>query len=434
MRTTDLIEKKKQGKALSDSEIRYLIEGYTSGEIPDYQMSAYLMAVCFQRMTAEETYLFTNYMQHSGDVLDLSGIRGTKVDKHSSGGVGDKTTLILAPLIASLNVPVAKMSGRGLGHTGGTLDKLESFPGYTVGVSDEQFIRQVNDIGICVAGQTANLAPADKKIYALRDTTATVAEKSLIASSIMSKKLAAGADKIVLDVTVGDGAFMKDLDDARELAKMMVSIGKRAGRKTVAVLTNMDEPLGNAVGNILEVKEVIAALNGRGPKDLMDVVFGLGREMLKLSDLKLEETEADRAMQNAIQNGAALKKFREWIAAQGGDATLIDNPDAFPDASIKEEITAKNSGYLTKIEAEKIGHAVMTLGGGRAKKDDVINLAVGVVFAKKVGDMVNANDTICTIYASDAEKCAAAKAEIAAACQIADEKPPETPMILDVVS
>ena len=434
MRMTDLIQKKKEGSALTEEEIRFIVQGFTDGAIPDYQMSAFLMAVCFQGMTEEETVWLTSAMEHSGDVLSLSGIPGTKVDKHSSGGVGDKTTLILAPIIAALGVPVAKMSGRGLGHTGGTIDKLESFPGFRTDVPEEQFLSQVNDIGICVAGQTRNLAPADKKIYALRDTTATVAQRSLIASSIMSKKLASGADAIVLDVKVGDGAFMKTTEEAEALARLMVRLGNDNGRRTAAILTAMEQPLGNAVGNILEVKEVLSSLRGEGPEDLMEVVFALGEQMLLFSDLSLSREEARRAMEEVIQSGKAFDKMAEWVKAQGGDPSFVKDPSLFPAASFTEEVRAEEEGYVTRIEAEKIGHAVMTLGGGRARKEDVIDLTVGAVLKKKTGDAVTPGDSLCILYANDREKLSGAVREIREAYHVGAGKPEPSPMVLMTIS
>ena len=359
IRMVDLIEKKKMGEALSNEEIQWMIEGYTKEEIPDYQMSAMCMAIYFQGMTMEETITLTMAMRDSGDVLDLSGISGVKVDKHSTGGVGDKTTMALGPIIASLGVPVAKMSGRGLGHTGGTIDKLECFPGFTTALSEEAFKENVNNIQIAVAGQTANLAPADKKLYALRDTTACVNQKSLIASSIMSKKLASGSDAIVLDVKVGNGAFMENAKDAEALARIMVDIGKGAGKLTHALITNMEQPLGYAVGNSVEVLEAIHTLQGHGPEDFREVVFALGKHMLMLAGKASTEEEAIAMMEETIANGNALKKLHEFVAAQGGDASYVDDPSKLPLAEVVVEVEAPQDGYVSKLEARPIGHASM---------------------------------------------------------------------------
>ena len=386
MRMYDLILKKKQGGELSTDEIRYMIEGFTEGSIPDYQMSAMTMAICFRGMTPRETVDLTLAMRDSGDVLDLSGIKGVKVDKHSTGGVGDKTSLALTPIIAALGVPVAKMSGRGLGHTGGTIDKLECFDGFTTALSEEQFAGNVNTIGIAIAGQTANLAPADKKLYALRDVTATVDQMSLIASSIMSKKLASGSDAIVLDVKTGNGAFMKKLEDSRALAKEMVSIGTMAGKKTVAVITDMDQPLGRAVGNSLEVREAIDTLRGEGPADFKEVVFALGSQMLMLAGRAADEKEARALMEGVIEDGSALDKFAQFVRAQGGDAAPVYDTSLLPVAGKTLEVTAKESGYVHRILAEDIGIACMTLGGGRETKESAIDLSVGIILEKKNGD------------------------------------------------
>ena len=340
MRMYDLIEKKKTGKELSTEEIRFMVLHYTKGEIPDYQMSAMTMAVCFQGLSERETLDLTLAMRDSGDCLDLSGIHGVKADKHSTGGVGDKTSLVLAPIIAALGIPMAKMSGRGLGHTGGTIDKLECFPGFTTALSEETFIENVNRIQIAIAGQTANLAPADKKLYALRDVTATVDQLSLIASSIMSKKLASGSDVIVLDVKTGSGAFMKKEEDAKKLAQTMVSIGTMAGKKIAAVITDMDQPLGNAVGNSLEVVEAMESLSGRGPKDLMEVVYALGSKILMLADAAASETEAVEKMKACVANGSAKQKMAEFVEAQGGDASYVWDTELFPKASREIEVPA----------------------------------------------------------------------------------------------
>ena len=352
-------------------------------------MSATTMAICFRGMTPRETVDLTLAMRDSGDVLDLSGIKGVKVDKHSTGGVGDKTSLALTPIIAALGVPVSKMSGRGLGHTGGTIDKLECFDGFTTALSEEQFAGNVNTIGIAIAGQTANLAPADKKLYALRDVTATVDQMSLIASSIMSKKLASGSDAIVLDVKTGNGAFMKKLEDSRALAKEMVSIGTMAGKKTVAVITDMDQPLGRAVGNSLEVREAIDTLRGEGPADFKEVVFALGSQMLMLAGRAADEKEARALMEGVIEDGSALDKFAQFVRAQGGDAAPVYDTSLLPVAGKTLEVTAKESGYVHRILAEDIGIACMTLGGGRETKESAIDLSVGIILEKKNGDAVS---------------------------------------------
>lgn len=423
MRMIDLIEKKKIGEELSTDEINEMISAYTKGDIPDYQMSAFLMAVCFKGMNDRETYDLTMAMMHSGDVLDLSDIKGIKVDKHSSGGVGDKTTIALTPIVASLGVPVAKMSGRGLGHTGGTIDKLESFKGFETGISEETFVNNVNTIGIAVAGQTANLAPADKKLYALRDTTATVSNTSLIASSIMSKKLASGSDGIVLDVKVGDGAFMKNVEDATDLAEKMVAIGKSAGRKVTAVLTNMEQPLGNAVGNSLEVIEAIETLKGNGPKDFVELIYALATEMLLIGEIASDESEAKELIDDAINSGKALNKLREFVVAQKGDPSPIEDYSLFPGAKYVEDLKIEKEGYVSSIKAERIGHASMLLGGGRVDKDSVIDLGVGIVLEKKVSDAVNCGETIAKIYANDFSNIEEVKNEVLSAFSISKEKP-----------
>ena len=412
MRMYDLILKKKQGGELSTDEIRYMIEGFTEGSIPDYQMSAMTMAICFRGMTPRETVDLTLAMRDSGDVLDLSGIKGVKVDKHSTGGVGDKTSLALTPIIAALGVPVAKMSGRGLGHTGGTIDKLECFDGFTTALSEEQFAGNVNTIGIAIAGQTANLAPADKKLYALRDVTATVDQMSLIASSIMSKKLASGSDAIVLDVKTGNGAFMKKLEDSRALAKEMVSIGTMAGKKTVAVITDMDQPLGRAVGNSLEVREAIDTLRGEGPADFKEVVFALGSQMLMLAGRAADEKEARALMEGVIQDGSALDKFAQFVRAQGGDAAPVYDTSLLPVAGKTLAVTAKESGYVHRILAEDIGIACMTLGGGRETKESAIDLSVGIILEKKNGNAVSDGEVLATIYGNDDAKMQAAYEKI----------------------
>lgn len=433
MRMYDLILKKKQGGELSTDEIRYMIEGFTEGSIPDYQMSAMTMAICFRGMTPRETVDLTLAMRDSGDVLDLSGIKGVKVDKHSTGGVGDKTSLALTPIIAALGVPVAKMSGRGLGHTGGTIDKLECFDGFTTALSEEQFAGNVNTIGIAIAGQTANLAPADKKLYALRDVTATVDQMSLIASSIMSKKLASGSDAIVLDVKTGNGAFMKKLEDSRALAKEMVSIGTMAGKKTVAVITDMDQPLGRAVGNSLEVREAIDTLREEGPADFKEVVFALGSQMLMLAGRAADEKEARALMEGVIEDGSALDKFAQFVRAQGGDAAPVYDTSLLPVAGKTLEVTAKESGYVHRILAEDIGIACMTLGGGRETKESAIDLSVGIILEKKNGDAVSDGEVLATIYGNDDAKMQAAYEKIAHAYEIAKEPAAFVPVVREYI-
>lgn len=400
MRMVDLILKKRNGEELTKEEIHFIIEGYTKGEIPDYQISAWTMAVYFQGMTEKETGILTEAIVRSGEQVDLSGIYGHKADKHSTGGVGDTTTLVLAPLVASAGIPVAKMSGRGLGHTGGTIDKLESFSGFNVEVNREQFLEQVNRIGLAVIGQSGNLTPADKKLYALRDVTGTVESIPLIASSIMSKKIAAGADSIVLDVKTGSGAFMKNLDKARELAKAMVNIGKHVGRNTIAIISDMNQPLGYAVGNALEVKEAIATLKGEGPKDLEELCLTLGSYMLVLSERAQDFEEGYQILTEKIADGSALNKLRELVQAQNGDVTQVDQPDQLPKATYQIEVKSPTSGYVSRIACDQLGTAAMLLGAGRATKEDKIDLAVGLVLNKKIGDPVEKGETLLTLHAN----------------------------------
>lgn len=400
MRMVDIIEKKRDGQELTTAEINFFIEGYTKGEIPDYQASALAMAIYFQDMNDRERADLTRAMVESGDTIDLSAIDGIKVDKHSTGGVGDTTTLVLAPLVASLGVPVAKMSGRGLGHTGGTIDKLESIAGFHVELTREQFIDLVNRDKVAVIGQSGNLTPADKKLYALRDVTGTVNSIPLIASSIMSKKIAAGADAIVLDVKTGDGAFMKTQKDAEELAHAMVRIGNHVGRKTIAIISDMSQPLGFAIGNALEVKEAIETLQGKGPKDLTELVLTLGSQMVILAGKAKTSEKAKEMLLDAIHSGKALAKFKEFLANQGGDASIVDDLTKLPQAKYKIELPAKQSGYISRMVADEIGVASMILGAGRATKEDVIDLAVGLVLHKKVGDKVEEGESILTIYSN----------------------------------
>ncbi len=433
MRMYDLIMKKKHGETLTGEEIRFLVNGYTKGEIPDYQMSAFLMAVCFNGMNEAETLSLTMAMAESGEMLDLSAIHGMKADKHSTGGVGDKTSLILGPMVASLGVPVAKMSGRGLGHTGGTIDKLESFPGFSVSISNEQFIENVNRMKLAIIGQTADLAPADKKLYALRDVTATVDQLSLIASSIMSKKLAAGSDVIVLDVKAGSGAFMKNYEDARCLAETMVKIGNGAGRKTYAVISDMNQPLGFAVGNILEVKEAIEALNGRAPEDLSDACMTLASYMLLGAGRVKDVSEAKELLAETVRSGAALHKLAEFVEAQGGDKRYVYEPDRFPQASLTYEVKAEADGYISAMNTEEIGLTSLVLGGGRETKESEIDLTVGIVFEKKIGAKVNSGDTIAVLHANDREKLSAATKRLQDAITIGQTPVTPVPHILGVV-
>lgn len=398
MRMVDIIQKKRDGEELSPSEIRFMIEGYTNDDIPDYQISAFAMAVMFQGMTQEERVELTSAMVESGDQIDLSAIDGVKVDKHSTGGVGDTTTLVLAPLVASLGVPVAKMSGRGLGHTGGTLDKLESVPNFHVEVTDDEFVRLVNTNKVAVIGQSANLTPADKKLYGLRDVTATVDAIPLIASSIMSKKIAAGTDSIVLDVKTGNGAFMKSLDDAEALAEAMVGIGNGVGRNTKAIISDMSQPLGFAVGNALEVKEAIATLKGEGPADLHELSLTLGSHMVVLAGKAANQLEARAMLEEAINNGSALETFKTFLASQGGDSSVVDDPSKLPTAPYTIEVPAQQDGYVSEIIADQIGVAAMHLGAGRITKESEIDLGVGIVLHKKIGDFVKTGEAIVTVH------------------------------------
>jgi len=396
----DLIEKKRDGRELTKEEIQHIIKGYTTGDIPDYQMSAFTMAVYFQGMTDNERAELTMSMVQSGDTIDLSEIKGIKVDKHSTGGVGDTTTLVLGPLVAAVGVPVAKMSGRGLGHTGGTIDKLESVPGFHVEIENKQFIELVNKNKIAVIGQSGNLTPADKSLYALRDVTATVNSIPLIASSIMSKKIAAGADAIVLDVKTGAGAFMKDLDESKELAKAMVDIGNLVGRKTMAVISDMSQPLGYAIGNALEVKEAIDTLSGKGPKDLEELCLTLGSYMVYLAEKANSLEEARKMLVEVMENGKALTTLKTFLEAQGGDSSVVDQPEKLPQAAYQFELEAKADGYVSEIIADSVGTAAMLLGAGRATKESEIDLAVGLVLNKKIGDSVKQGESLVTIHSN----------------------------------
>ena len=430
----DIIMKKRNGGELSKEEIEFFIEGYTRGEIPDYQVSALMMAVYFRKMTERETLALTGAMAGSGEMLDLSQIEGIKVDKHSTGGVGDKTSLALTPMVAACGIPVAKMSGRGLGHTGGTIDKLESFPGFSTALTREQFIRNVNRIGIAIMGQTADLAPADKKLYALRDVTATVDNLSLIASSIMSKKLAAGADAIVLDVKTGSGAFMKEEADAKALAEEMVKLGTNAGRTTIAVISDMDQPLGYAVGNALEVEEAIETLKGNGPEDFVELCMALGSQML-IAGGKAEDTgEAVKKLQAVIRDGSALKKLGEFVEAQGGDPQAVYDTSRLPKASIIHEVKSPSEGYISHIACDEVGICSLLLGGGRETKESVIDLSVGIVLRKKVGDFVKKGDTLAVIHANQEGKLGEVEKRYLDACTIASAEPTRAPFIRGIVS
>ncbi|WP_434683157.1 pyrimidine-nucleoside phosphorylase [Bacillus sp. PM5] len=400
MRMVDIIAKKRDGKELTTEEIKFFINGYTNGSIPDYQVSALAMAIFFKDMTDRERADLTMAMVESGETIDLSAIEGIKVDKHSTGGVGDTTTLVLGPLVAALDVPVAKMSGRGLGHTGGTIDKLEAVEGFHVEITKEQFIDIVNRDKVAVIGQTGNLTPADKKIYALRDVTGTVNSIPLIASSIMSKKIAAGADAIVLDVKTGAGAFMKTEEDAKELAHAMVRIGNNVGRQTMAVISDMSQPLGFAIGNALEVKEAIDTLKGEGPEDLTELVLVLGSQMVVLAKKANTLEEAREMLIEVMKNGKATEKFKEFLSNQGGDSSIVDNPEKMPQAKYVIDVPAKTSGVISNIVADEIGIAAMLLGAGRATKEDEIDLAVGLMLRKKVGDAVKEGEPFVTIYAN----------------------------------
>ncbi|MDO8886876.1 pyrimidine-nucleoside phosphorylase, partial [Candidatus Oleimmundimicrobium sp.] len=425
--------KKRDGEKLTSKELGFMVQGFVEGEITDYQMSAFLMACYIRGLDVDETSNLTKTMVFSGKQVDLSTIAGIKVDKHSTGGVGDKTTLIVAPLVAAAGVPVAKMSGRGLGHTGGTIDKLESIPGFNPYLEENEFIRQVSEIGIAVVGATENVNPADKKIYALRDVTATVSSIPLIASSIMSKKIAGGADAIVLDVKVGSGAFMKNFDEANELAKLMVNIGQIAGRKTIALITNMDEPLGHAVGNALEVKEAINTLKGQGPKDLTELCLALGSQMLVLGEIEKDVKSAKEKLKNVLFSGKSLDKFAQFIEAQGGDSGVIDNYDILPKAKIVSDYLAPTGGYISSINAEAVGKAAFELGAGRVTKDDKIDSSVGIILKHKVGDHVEASDVLIEIHANDLKLLDRADTIIDNAIEIKDKKPARKELVLEEV-
>ncbi len=429
MRMYDIIEKKRDGFELSQEEIKFFISEYCNSKIPDYQAAAFLMAIFLKGMNERETAQLTDAMAHSGDMIDLSEIPGIKVDKHSTGGVGDKTTLILGPIVAACGIPVAKMSGRGLGHTGGTIDKLEAIPGFNTSISREAFIQNVKDIGIAIAGQTGNLAPADKKIYALRDVTATVNNIPLIASSIMSKKLASGADRIVLDVKTGSGAFMKTLEDSVKLAQAMVKIGENTGRHTVAVVTEMDIPLGKAVGNSLEIIEAVETLKNRGPQDLAEVSFELAARMLELSG-KGSFEHCRELVRDAVESGKAIKKFEELIARQGGSKEVIADYSLFPQVRQVFEYKADTAGYISNMKTDTIGVASLELGAGRETKESTIDYAAGIYFNRKTGDRVEKGEVIATLYTNREEKISQACSLLKQAIGLSDRKPEKKPLIL----
>jgi pyrimidine-nucleoside phosphorylase len=433
MRMYDIIRRKRDGAELSPAEIRFFIQGYVNGEIPDYQVSAMLMAIYFRGMNDAETLELTRAMIQSGSTIDLSGIPGLKVDKHSTGGVGDKTSLVVGPLVAAAGVPVAKLSGRGLGHTGGTLDKLDAIPGFRSDLSEDRIVEQVKEVGIAIAGQTRNLVPADKLLYALRDVTATIENYSLIAASIMSKKIASGADRIVLDVKCGSGAFMKTLPEARELAARLVAIGSGMGRKTIAVISNMSEPLGNAVGNSVEIREVIDVLRGEGPDDVRQLCLELAGRMLVAAEAAQDATEARERLEGLIRSGAALEKFREMIAAQGGDPSVVDDPGIMPRWRLSVTLKSSESGYVRAVDAEGVGKAAMLAGAGREKKDQPIDYGAGVIMLKKVGDYCEAGDPLAIVYSNEDSKLENAVQQLGT-CYSMGETPAENiRLILDVV-
>lgn len=434
MRAVDIIIKKRDGHALTSDEIAWLIDGYTRGEVADYQMAAWAMAVVFRGMDDRETTDLTLAMARSGDMLDLHDIAPLSVDKHSTGGVGDKTSLVLGPLVAAIGLTVAKMSGRGLGFSGGTLDKLESIPGVRVDLSAEEFRRAVAEVGLVIAGQSANLAPADKQLYALRDVTGTVESVPLIAASVMSKKLAAGADCIVLDVKAGRGAFMKTVDDARELARRMVAIGQRAGRRCAAVITSMEQPLGYAIGNALEVKEAIATLRGHGPDDFVELCLTLGVQLALLAGKAATQDEARALLRDALNSGAAWRKFRQMIAHQGGDVRAIDDPSLLPEATVKEPIYAPRDGYIARIDALELGVVASDIGGGRAKKGDPIDPAVGIVLERKVGAWVAQGAPLATVHASREADVARVRERVIRAFAISDDAPAPLPLVYEIIT
>ena len=428
----DIIRKKRDGGELTTQEIKFFIDGYVKGEIPDYQASALLMAIFFKGMNFRETADLTFAVRDSGQRLDFSAINGIRVDKHSTGGVGDKTSLVVAPLVASLGVKVAKMSGRGLGHTGGTIDKLESIPGFKTDLSEEEFLKNVNEIGVCIVGQNRDLAPADKKLYALRDVTATVDSLPLVVSSIMGKKLAADDDCIVLDVKTGSGAFAKSLEDSRTLAKVMVDIGKQAGKKMLALITDMDRPLGNAIGNTLEVKEAIDTLNGHGPEDFTEICIILATNMLYLAG-KGNIVECEKAVKGAIADKSALETFKKMVKAQGGDASFIDNPDKFAKAPFERSVKTQKSGYIHHVDTEGYGISSLLLGAGRNTKEESIDFSAGIVLKKKTGDYVKEGEELAVMYTSDENRFESAVNKFYASTVILNDEPKKRPLVLDRV-
>jgi len=433
MIVSNVIAKKRDKGRLTAAEIDFMVQGYALGEIPDYQMAAFLMALYIQGVDREETVNFAESIIASGRKLDLSPVPGVKVDKHSTGGVGDKTTLVLVPLVAAAGVPIAKLSGRSLGHTGGTLDKLESIPGFNVNLSSEELVKQLKDIGMAIAEAGKEIVPADKKIYALRDVTATISSIPLIASSIMGKKVASGADKIVLDVKVGSGAFSKTLEDALELATQLVSVGSALGKEAVAIISDMNQPLGYAVGNSLEVKEAIETLKGTGPKDLEELCLILGSHLIFLGRVSPTLEEARKVAERMIPSGAALKKFTELVEAQGGDPNIINNTELLPRAKIVHEYPAPASGYIYGIETQKVGEAALLLGAGRLEKETPIEHAVGFIFRKKIGDQVQKSEPLVEVHANDEEKIKEALAYLSEAIAISDKKPPRFPLIYKTI-
>ncbi len=434
MNAYDIIKKKRDGAELTPAEIGFFIQGLTEGTIPDYQVSAWAMAVYFQGMTDRETRDLALAMANSGEMVDLSAVEGIKVDKHSTGGVGDKTTLVVVPLVAAAGLPAAKMSGRGLGHTGGTIDKLESIPSFQVEKDAAEFVQQVNSVKAAVVAQTGNLAPADKKLYALRDVTATVDSIPLIAASIMSKKLASGAEGIVLDVKVGSGAFMKEIEEAFKLARIMVEIGVQAGREVIAVLSDMDQPLGCTVGNALEVEEAMATVQGQGPPDLEKLSLTLAAHMLVLGEKASTLTAARSQVEEMLRSGAGWQKFREMVAAQGGDGAYLDDPGKFRCAELQVPVLAQENGYVMAIDAEKVGLAAMRLGSGREKAGDEIDHSVGVVLCKKRGDQVAVGESLAILHANDSYRLAAARALLLSSYNIGSQPPIPEPLILGVVT
>lgn len=428
----DIIEKKRDGLVLSKEEIEFFVNGYVKSEIPDYQVSALLMAIYLNGLNESETSLLTACMAHSGDMMDLSEIDGIKVDKHSTGGVGDKTTFIISPIVASLGVPVAKMSGRGLGHTGGTIDKLESIPHMRTSLTHEEFLNTVKKVGFSIIGQSGNIVPADKKLYALRDVTGTVDSMQLIAASVMSKKIAAGADCILLDVKTGSGAFMKTLDDSVKLAKTMVSIAKSVGKKAVALITNMDRPLGKAIGNSLEIIEACDTLKGKGPRDLTEISIELAANMLNLAGKGSLEVCRGKARE-VIKNGKAFDKFKEMVHAQGGDVSVLDNSDAFPKAKVEYTVKAKKSGFIHKFDTEKVGIASVILGAGRETKESTVDFTAGIILEKTIGDFVEKDEPLARFYSSEISKCKDAEDLFNQALKISDEEVNFSPLILSRV-